>query len=159
MEETVIQWGIQHKLTDVVRDTIKEVNTELSLTAEKLIERAERDTTNIGEYIAFMKGAAFIFYNIAKRGNEHSGTPSSITSIPDAITHCIKLLPFMEKDEKAEHLLLISWLNELLTLKGCTPIKLPQEYFSDKDILDGWDEIKAYTHREVHDIFESTKRI
>ena len=95
-------------INDVIRDTIKEVNKEMSLMCDTLIAEAEKTTKTLEEYDAFMKGAAFVFRCIAKRNDPTKyGTPSTISTIQLAIQHCIKLLPFMEEMEKVEHIKLI----------------------------------------------------
>ena len=120
-------------INDVIRDTIKEVNKEMSLMCDTLIAEAEKTTKTLEEYDAFMKGAAFIFRCIAKRNDPTKyGTPSTISTIQLAIQHCIKLLPFMEEMEKVEHIKLIGWLNELLVQKGENEIKIPERYYKDE---------------------------
>lgn len=113
----------------LIQDTIKEVNTSMSLLCDTLVEEAERNTTTLEEYKAFMKGAAFVFRCVAKRNEPNKyGTPQTISTIQSAITHCIKLLPFMEDIEKQEHLKLIGWLNELLISKGEKAVTIPKQY-------------------------------
>lgn len=113
----------------LIQDTIKEVNTSTSLLCDTLVEEAERNTTTLEEYKAFMKGAAFVFRCVAKRNEPNKyGTPQTISTIQSAITHCIKLLPFMEEIEKQEHLKLIGWLNELLISKGEKAVTIPKQY-------------------------------
>lgn len=116
-------------INDVIRNTIKEVNESMSLICDDLITEAEKTTKTLEEYNAFMKGAAFVFRCVAKRNDPTKyGTPSTISTIQSAIQHCIKLLPFMEEAEKAEHIKLISWLNELLVQKGENKIKIPEQF-------------------------------
>lgn len=113
----------------LIQDIIKEVNTSMSLLCDTLVEEAERNTTTLEEYKAFMKGAAFVFRCVAKRNEPNKyGTPQTISTIQSAITHCIKLLPFMEDIEKQEHLKLIGWLNELLISKGEKAVTIPKQY-------------------------------
>ena len=101
----------------------------MSLICDDLITEAEKTTKTLEEYRAFMKGAAFVFKCVAKRNDPTKyGTPSTISTIQSAIQHCIKLLPFMEEAEKAEHIKLISWLNELLVQKGENKIKIPEQF-------------------------------
>lgn len=101
----------------------------MSLLCDTLVEEAERNTTTLEEYKAFMKGAAFVFRCVAKRNEPNKyGTPQTISTIQSAITHCIKLLPFMEDIEKQEHLKLIGWLNELLVQKGENEVKIPKQF-------------------------------
>lgn len=116
-------------INDIIRDTIKEVNEELSLLCDDLVKEAENTTNTLEEYKAFMKGAAFVFKCIAKRDDpSRYGTPSTISTIQSAIQHCIKLLPFMEEPEKIEHIKLIGWLNELLVQKGENEVKIPEQF-------------------------------
>ena len=113
----------------LIQDTIKEVNTSMSLLCDTLVEEAERNTTTLEEYKAFMKGAAFVFRCIAKRNDPtRYGTPSTISTIQSAIQHCIKLMPFMEDSEKAEHIKLINWLNDLLEYRNEEIIKIPEQF-------------------------------
>lgn len=113
----------------LIQDTIKEVNTSMSLLCDTLVEEAERNTTTLEEYNAFMKGAAFVFRCVAKRNEPNKyGTPSTISTIQSAIKHCIKLMPFMEDSEKAEHIKLINWLNELLEYRNEETIKIPEQF-------------------------------
>ena len=113
----------------LIQDTIKEVNTSMSLLCDTLVEEAERNTTTLEEYKAFMKGAAFVFRCIAKRNDPtRYGTPSTISTIQSAIQHCIKLMPFMEDSEKAEHIKLINWLNDLLEYRNEERIKIPEQF-------------------------------
>lgn len=141
-------------INSIIRDTIKEVNESMSLLCDDLIKEAEKCTTTKGEYNAFMKGAAFIFYNIAKRNKpQQYGTPSTINSIEDAIEHIIKLLPFMEESEKNEHLILIGWLNELLELKGRKTIKIPEQF----DVKETLDALNSRVHRHEDENMRSVK--
>lgn len=72
----------------LIQDTIKEVNTSMSLLCDTLVEEAERNTTTLEEYKAFMKGAAFVFRCVAKRNEPNKyGTPQTISTIQSAITH------------------------------------------------------------------------
>ena len=116
-------------INSIIRDTIKEVNTDISLLCDTLIKEAENNSNTLEEYKAFMKGAAFVFRCVAKRNNPNRyGTPETISTIESAIKHCIKLLPFMEEIEKIEHIKLINWLNELLVQKGENEIKIPEQF-------------------------------
>lgn len=128
--ENIGIYGIKEIDThSLIQDTIKEVNTSMSLLCDTLVEEAERNTTTLEEYKAFMKGAAFVFRCVAKRNEPNKyGTPSTISTIQSAIQHCIKLLPFMEEMEKAEHIKLIGWLNELLVQKGENEVKIPKQF-------------------------------
>ena len=130
MKENIGIYGIKEIDThSLIQDTIKEVNTSMSLLCDTLVEEAERNTTTLEEYKAFMKGAAFVFRCVAKRNEPNKyGTPSTISTIQSAIQHCIKLLPFMEEMEKAEHIKLIGWLNELLVQKGENEVKIPKQF-------------------------------
>lgn len=128
--ENIGIYGIKDiDIHSLIQDTIKEVNTSTSLLCDTLVEEAERNTTTLEEYKAFMKGAAFVFRCVAKRNEPNKyGTPQTISTIQSAITHCIKLLPFMEDIEKQEHLKLIGWLNELLVQKGENEVKIPKQF-------------------------------
>lgn len=128
--ENIGIYGIKDiDIHSLIQDTIKEVNTSTSLLCDTLVEEAERNTTTLEEYKAFMKGAAFVFRCVAKRNEPNKyGTPQTISTIQSAITHCIKLLPFMEEIEKQEHLKLIGWLNELLISKGEKAVTIPKQY-------------------------------
>ena len=137
------------EIKDIIREAIHETNTSMSLLTEDLIHKAESVTSTFEEYNAFMKGAAFIFFCIAKRNvPQQYGTPSSITTVESAIKHIIKLLPFMEESEKEEHLMLIQWLNELLCYRGEQPIKLPKQYLTEDDIAKSIEVLKSRTHRK-----------
>ncbi len=115
--------------------TIKETFKSLSLLADSLIEEAKRKTKTREEYIAFMEGAAFIFYRVCQRDDVNSASKGSpINTIEDAINHCYDLLPFMEESEMMEHLKLVSWFNELLKYQGKEPIRIPNEYLSNERI-------------------------
>ena len=116
-------------INDIIKDTIKEVNESMSLICDDLITEAEKTTKTLEEYNAFMKGAAFIFRCVAKRNEPNKyGTPSTISTIQSAIKHCIKLMPFMEDSEKAEHIKLINWLNDLLEHRNEETIKIPEQF-------------------------------
>ena len=116
-------------INSIIRDTIKEVNTDISLLCDTLIKEAENNSNTLEEYKAFMKGAAFVFKCVAKRNDPNRyGTPETISTIESAIKHCIKLLPFMEEMEKTEHIKLIGWLNELLVHKGENEVKIPEQF-------------------------------
>lgn len=130
MKENIGIYGIKDiDIHSLIQDTIKEVNTSTSLLCDTLVEEAERNTSTLEEYKAFMKGAAFVFRCVAKRNEPNKyGTPQTISTIQSAITHCIKLLPFMEEIEKQEHLKLIGWLNELLISKGEKVVTIPKQY-------------------------------
>lgn len=156
MIERIYEMGREFSIKQIIRDTIRQNNQNLSLLTDDLIATAENSTKTREEYIAFMKGAAFIFYKIAQRENQqHYGTPNSISTPEEAIEHCIKLMPFMANDEKIEHLYVIQWLNDLLQFKGKETIKLPDEYFTDKEINAAISEFKNRRHADAHDNFES----
>jgi len=115
--------------------TIKETFKSLSLLADSLIEEAKKRTKTRGEYIAFMEGAAYIFYKVCQRDDVKSASRSGgITTIQDAINHCYDLIPFMEENELYEHIKLISWFNELLIFRGEQPIQMPTEYMTNERI-------------------------
>lgn len=145
----VIQLQNELNLQDVVKNVISQYNTQMSLLTDDLISEAERNSKTLNEYIAFMKGAAFFFRRMARRAENQYGTPTSITTIEEAIQHCIKLLPFMDEDEKTEHLMLISWLNELLEYKGKQTVKLPSQYKVDKELIET---INKYENEKSKDI-------
>lgn len=156
MIEKIYEMGREFSVKQIIRDTIKQNNQSLSILTDDLIATAEKSTRTRKEYIAFMKGAAFIFYRIAQRENrQHYGTPSSISTPQEAIEHCIKLMPFMAGDEKVEHLYVIQWLNELLQFKGKETIKLPHEYFTDEEISAAINEFKNRRHADAHDNFDN----
>lgn len=156
MIESIYEMGKEFSVKQIIQDTIKQNNQSLSLLTDDLIENAEKSTNTREEYIAFMKGAAFIFYNIAQRENkQHYGTPSNISTPEEAIKHCIKLMPFMAGDEKIEHLYVIQWLNELLQFKNKETIKLPHEYFTDEEINAAINEFKDRMHANAHDNFDN----
>lgn len=116
-------------INSIIRDTIKEVNTDVSLLCDTLIKEAENNSNTLEEYKAFMKGAAFVFKCVAKRNDPNRyGTPETINTTESAIKHCIKLLPFMEDIEKEEHIKLIGWLNKLLSLEEKETIKIPEQF-------------------------------
>lgn len=115
--------------------TIKETFKSLSVLADSLIEEAKKKTKTREEYIAFMEGAAYIFYKVCKRDDVKSASRSGgITTIEDAINHCYDLIPFMEENEVYEHMKLISWLNELLIFQGKQPIPMSTEYMANERI-------------------------
>ena len=115
--------------------TIKETFKALSLLADDMIEEAKKKTKTREEYIAFLEGAAFLFYKACKRDDRKIASKGSpINTIADAIWHCYDLIPFMEEGEVMEHLKLTSWLNELLVIKGEEPIKVPKEYLTNERI-------------------------
>ena len=66
--ENIGIYGIKDiDIHSLIQDTIKEVNTSISLFCDTLIEEAERNTTTLEEYKAFMKVANFVFRCVAKR--------------------------------------------------------------------------------------------
>lgn len=158
--ETIRLFGdVNMTVDEVCKKTIQEVNTSLSMLTDDLISAAEHDTETKKEFIAYMKGAAFIFYHIAQRKGAQYGTPSIISTTQQAIEHLIKLLPFMAGDEKVEHLLLMNWLNELRRYKNEEIIKIPDDYYTDEDICNAIDEIKSRLHAEEHDNFNNSTLI
>lgn len=142
----IFQLANQIDLKTVVKETVKEIAEGVSILTDDLIISAENNTKTREEFIAYMKGAAFIFYRLAKRYNPHSGTPIRISTIEEAIQHCIKLLPFMERDEKIEHIYLIQWLNKLLKIETGKEISYPKEYLTDNEIKDAYAEYCKRTH-------------
>lgn len=129
---------LQEPRTDrdqTIDKTIKETFKSLSVLADSLIEEAKKRTKTREEYIAFMEGAAYIFYKVCQRDDVKSASRSGgITTIEDAINHCYDLIPFMEENEVYEHIKLISWLNELLIYRGEKPIPMPTEYMANERI-------------------------
>lgn len=125
----------QKDLVEIVAKKVIDITfKDLSCLADDLLKAAEDSTETRSEYVAFLKGAAFLFYKICKRDDkEHTGQSKPIETPQDAINHCINLFPFMTKNEQKEHLKLIRWLNELLIYKGDSPVELPQEILKDKD--------------------------
>ncbi len=133
-----ISFVLQEPKTDrdqTIDRTIKQAFKSLSLLADSLIEEAKKKTKTREEYIAFMEGAAFIFYRVCQRDDVNSASKGSpINTIEDAINHCYDLLPFMEDSELMEHLKLIKWFNELLVFQGKEPVKMPNEYLDNERI-------------------------
>ena len=128
--------------------TIKETFKALSLLADDMIEEAKKKTKTREEYIAFLEGAAFIFYKACKRDDRQIASKGSpINTIEDAIWHCYDLIPFMEEGEVMEHLKLASWLNELRVLKGEKPIEIPEEYLSNERIRHS---LELFSTRLIH---------
>lgn len=129
---------LQEPKTDrdqTIDKTIKETFKSLSVLADSLIEEAKKKTKTREEYIAFMEGAAYIFYKVCHRDDVKSASRSGgITTIQDAINHCYDLIPFMEENEVHEHLKLISWLNQLLVYKGENPVPMPDNYMKNEHI-------------------------
>lgn len=158
--ETIRLFGdVNMTVNEVCKKTIQEVQTSLSMLTDDLIAAAEHDTETRKEFIAYMKGAAFIFYHIAQRKGTQYGTPSIINTTEQALVHLIKLLPFMEKDEKVEHLILMGWLNELREYKGEAKIEIPTEYMSDECILQAIKEFNARRSIEEHQSITNNKMI
>lgn len=133
-----IGFVLQEPKTDrdqTIDRTIKETFKSLSVLADSLIEEAKKKTKTREEYIAFLEGAAYIFYKVCKRDDVKSASRSGgITTIEDAINHCYDLIPFMEENEVYEHMKLISWFNELLIFQGKQPIPMPTEYMANERI-------------------------
>lgn len=127
MNDTYILSQQRELLDIVIKKSIEEAFTSLSLLADDLISSAEKETKTREEYIAYLKGAAYIFYKVCKRTDEKHGMYSSgeVNSPEEAIEHCIHLFPFMTKDEQREHLKLINWLNDLLEKSEKPKVVLP----------------------------------
>lgn len=105
----------------------------LSLLADDLISEAEKKTKTKEEYIAFMKGASFIFYRVCQRDDvQHAHKTGGLSTPEDAVKHCLALFPFMTDVEKEEHIRLIKWLNELIKYEGREPISIPKEYLNNE---------------------------
>jgi hypothetical protein len=105
----------------IIKATIRETFKELAVLADSLVEAAKDQTKTREEYIAFLHGAAFMFYNVCTHDDTHhhcSKIGKGIITVQDAINHCNDLLPFMEPSEKEEHIKLMNWLNELLERRG-----------------------------------------
>lgn len=118
-------------LEAVIKKTVKETFKELSLLTDDLLVAADKETSNEGEYRAYLKGAAFLFYKVCKREDKPStGQSSPLKSPEDAIEHIVRLFPFLTEDEKSEHIKLINWLNDLLVKSGKPQVKLPK-YIQD----------------------------
>lgn len=128
----------------IASEAVRVAFKSLSILADSLIEEAKKQTKTREEYIAYMKGAAFLFYRVCQRNDlPHATKSTGISSIEDAIHHCWDLYPFMTDLEKGEHFKLISWLNELLEFKGKNKIEPPEEYMNDEDIKKS---IQAYNN-------------
>lgn len=133
--ETYLLQQQRSVLETVVKKAVKETFTELSLLTDDLLTTAEKNTKTREEYVAFLKGAAFIFYKVCKRDDKQpSGQSSPIESPDDAIEHIVELFPFLTEDEKSEHLKLVNWLNDLLEKSGKPKVELPK-YIKDYECL------------------------
>lgn len=133
---------------ETARKAVDAAFTSLSLLADSLVYEAEAQTKTREEYIAFMKGAAFLFYRVCKRDDgQYAKKPNGINTVQDAINHCWALYPFMSDVEREEHLKLVGWLNQLLILTGQQAINAPQEYLDDKDLRVA---IAAYKNSRTH---------
>lgn len=119
MKEFVLQTPISDKEA-IIRETIKQTFTYLSLLTDDLISVAESETKTKEEYNAFMKGAAFMFYQVCQRTDKNYKIASErlINTPEDAINHCKDLMPFLTENEKAEHIKLINWLTDYINLKN-----------------------------------------
>lgn len=102
---------------ETVKSVIKETFKELSLLTDSLIETAKAKTESREEFIAFMQGAAFLFYNVCERPKTFNKIEGHIDTVEEAIDHCKDLLPFMSLEAKGDHLKLIEWLEELIKLR------------------------------------------
>lgn len=110
------------------QEAVRVAFKSLSLLADDLISEAEKKNKTKEEYIAFMKGAAFIFYRVCQRDDvQHAHKTGGLSTPEDAIKHCLSLFPFMTDVEKEEHLRLIKWLNELINYEGRESIPIPKE--------------------------------
>ena len=117
------------------QEAVRVAFKSLSLLADSLISEAEKQTKTREEYIAFMKGAAFLFYRVCQRDDmQHARKQGSLLTPEDAVKHCWALFPFMTEIEKEEHFRLVKWLNKLIEFEGRKPIPTPKEYLKDKDI-------------------------
>ena len=119
---------------ETAQEAVRVAFKSLSLLADDLISEAEKKTKTKEEYIAYMKGAAFIFYRVCQRDDvQHAHKTGGLSTPEDAIKHCLALFPFMTDVEKEEHLRLIKWLNKLVEYEGREPIAIPKEYITDED--------------------------
>ena len=117
------------------QEAVRVAFKSLSLLADSLIAEAEKQTKTKEEYIAFMKGAAFLFYRVCQRDDmQHATKKGGLLTPEDAIKHCWSLFPFMTEIEREEHYRLVKWLNKLIEFEGREPIPVPKEYLTDKDI-------------------------
>lgn len=117
------------------QEAVRVAFKSLSLLADNLISEAEKRTNTREEYIAFMKGAAYIFYRVCQRDDiQHASKIGELSTPEDAIKHCWQLFPFMTENEKVEHLRLIKWLNKLIEFEGREPIPTPMEYLNDIEL-------------------------
>jgi hypothetical protein len=109
---------------ETIKATIEQTFKELALLADSLVESAKAQTKTREEYIAFLKGAAFLFHSVCERDKKGlKKTGKGIETIQDAISHCNDLIPFMHEEDKAEHLQLMNWLNELLERRNAENYK------------------------------------
>ena len=133
---------------ETARRAVDAAFKSLSLLADSLVYEAEKQTKTREEYIAFMKGAAFLFYRVCKRDDgQYAKKPNGINTIQDAIKHCWALYPFMSDVEREEHLKLVGWLNELLVFRGEQPIEAPREYLDDEELKVA---ISEYNNSKTH---------
>lgn len=117
------------------QEAVRVAFKSLSLLADSLVSEAEKQTKTREEYIAFMKGAAFLFYRVCQRDDvRHAHKQGGLLTPEDAIRHCWSLFPFMTDIEREEHYRLINWLNKLLVYEGKDIIPIPDEYLKDEDI-------------------------
>ena len=119
----IVLTQIKSDREDTIKSTIKETFQELAILADSLVESAKSQTSTREEYIAFLKGAAFIFHSVCEhdvRKVKKAGVKTGIVTVEDAIEHCYDLLPFMHEEDKVEHLKLAEWLKELVVLRKKT---------------------------------------
>lgn len=124
------------------QEAVRVAFKSLSLLADSLISEAEKQTKTREEYIAFMKGAAFLFYRVCQRDDvQHARKQGGLLTPEDAVKHCWALFPFMSEIEKEEHFRLVKWLNKLIEFEGREPIPTPKEYLNDEDLKKSLDAI------------------
>lgn len=126
IENTYMLPGQKTMMDLTIKETVKETFKSLSLLAGDLLAEAEHETKTRAECIAYLKGAAFIFYKVCQREQDsHHYENTPINSPADAIEYIAKVFPFMTKEEQKEHYKLAKWLNNLLFLQGKQQVELP----------------------------------
>lgn len=135
MENSFILAETKSDRTLTAQEAVRVAFKSLSLIADSLIAEAEKQTKTREEYIAFMKGAAFLFYRVCQRDDEqHARKKGWLLTPEDAIRHCWALYPFMTDIEKEEHYRLVTWLNKLLEYEGKNIVPIPDEYLKDEEL-------------------------
>lgn len=137
METSFVLHEVETDRMKTAQEAVRGAFKSLSLLADSLIAEAEKQTKTREEYIAFMKGAAFLFYRVCQRDDtQHASKKGSMLTPEDAVRHCWALFPFMTDIEKEEHYRLVCWLNKLIEFEGREPIPIPPEYLNDKQLSD-----------------------